>query len=497
MCDPVYSTKDMKKDIAHYCMDVMARHFLKTYDDAFVYYILPPDDGFFILDRRLERDFPGRVKYYTGVHNNHNRTIQFINRPEWFGDLVHNLGYAWDWDILLTMRGPGLSQVRRYNFKKHHAPKQIVLHDHFPFFAFKKGAAYFYNHFKELELDTLASYMCCDFIGLQSQYEKRHILQTARKILSPSWVRKLEKKMECSFVLSEGLDLDYPLRRDPPEPRKKVVGIFTQRIGKAGRHPEDILRSFLYPFATTSRDKVEFQLTTNSASDLSVELKNKYKFVTYYRSSREEFWERLRNCNFCISFSTTEGMPASILEAICWGVIPILIRDEWSEDMAGKDYPFLFDNFTQAVAHIRRMINEPVECFKIYREWYRTYFKPYLDRHATLQKMLDKAVERHRSLLCDCDKGRSSDIVDLMVGYIKEKKYKRVKFTDLQHAMFKDKLLRKDADYYGLEERSPHRDMGDLIPARFPVYYRIIHEIIHREDGWKEGLKVGEIVTNL
>jgi hypothetical protein len=192
LVDPVYTITDTRKCITHYALDSCARHVLTTQPDAFVYY-LHPDKGEF--EKKLEEDFPGRVKYFSRQYFPSNRVYDFLWQPEWLKDLAAGTGYAWDWDLLLTTRGPGMIPIRITNWPKSSRPRKIIIHDHFPFLDFKVAAASFFTGFPNLNLVTLVSYVLSDRIVVGSQYEVDGIIQNARRL---PLEEEVEKERRCA-----------------------------------------------------------------------------------------------------------------------------------------------------------------------------------------------------------------------------------------------------------------------------------------------------------
>jgi len=499
ICDPLYSLADTRKCIAHFSVNECARFLLRTDPEAFVYYITPAPEGTgrFTFERSLAEEFPGRVKYFDGHHHPNNRVFQMISRPEWFGDIVAGAGYAWDWDVLLTMRSISMGYVRWLNWQVVQDLKSIVIQDHFPLFHFKHMASCYYRDGKDdlMQMSILTSLAAADHVAVGAPYEVRRIMDTARRFLTPAVCKRLQKTVGTEFVIPSGLDLDYPLRKSCKKPGETIVGIFTQRLGVSGRKPEDVLNTFFYAFVPKKPGLVEFRLSTNSAGLLSDEILNRCRFVTFYKSTRDEFYERLREADFCLSFSTTEGMPTSIMEAVCWGCIPILVRYEWSLDMVGRDYPMLFDTPEQAVALVNRVVNDYSWAFGMYQQWYREHFRPYLERFGRLDRLVYNAsLEQRERVDSYLRAAGHSSFVQEIVDFVRKKGLGRFVLKDLLRDMFKDGALRNNPDLLGVEERSVLEIGVGVPPSRMPNYYGVLQRLLF-VTGWKRGLQVGEVVV--
>ncbi len=491
LVDPVYTLRDTTRCITHYALDECARHLLKSYPDSFVYYIRPDDTN--VFDPVLAADFPGRVKFFDGKYWHTNRVFEFLWGLEWLRDIASGVGYAWDWDILITTRGPAMARIRWMNWAKALSPKKIIVHDHFPILKFKVGAAALFTGVPDLELTTLTSYLMADKVVPLIDYEVKDILKTARKYLSAAMCKKLRSKLEAAFVTPRGLDLDYPLKKKSRKKGETMVGIFTQRVGVSGRHPESIFDTFMYSFVKRDPGTVEFQLSTNSMTGIDKDLLKKCSFIKTYRSSREQFYDRLRESDFCLSFSTTESIPTSILEAICWGCIPILIRHEWSEDMCGKDYKFLFSKTEEAVGMINKIIDNPAAELKAFQEWYGSYFVKYVKEHDRLFGIIDEMVAQNQEEVADWAKGKGhNDTVQAIIKFVKRKGIKRATLLDILLRMYKAGEIRVNPKDMGIGYM-PQQSMGHTILYRMPKYYGVMHNLLQHTE-WTRGLEPGELI---
>jgi hypothetical protein len=162
--------------------------------------------------------------------------------------------------------------------------------------------------------------------------------------------------------------------------------------------------------------------------------------------------------------------------------------------MAGKDYPFLFDNAKEAVAMVEKILDHPADCFSMYQKWYKDYFLHYLDRCGTLVRVIDEVIEENLKEVDEfATKKMVRPVYDDMVAYVKKHKMKRFTFLDLIIRMRRENILRANPELYGIG-RVPQAQIGWIVPPRMPDYYRQLHCLL-KKTGWKRGLEVGEIVT--
>lgn len=496
--DPIYTLLDTEKCVTQFHMDETARYFLNKYPDSYVYYITPPKNcKLCIFSYSLKKDYPDRVMYFEGQYILHDRIYEYIWRPEWFSNIVSGTGYAYDWDILVSTRGAAMNHIRHLNnYGKMSKCKKIILYDSFPLLKFKKssGSSRFQN-FEELELTTLASYIVTDKIMVGTEYEIKKIINTGRKYLSPTMVRKLKDKLENAWMVPRGLDLNYPLTKVPKKKGDKMIGIFTQRMSKGAKRPEKVLDSFFYSFVTEPPGSIEFKISTNSAKSLPQEDGKKWDFIDFYSSTRDKFYELLRGCDFCISFSIMEGMPSSIVEAICQGCIPVLNRKDWSEDLVGKEYPFLFDSLAEAVLYIKRIQNEPERTYEIFKEWYKTFFLDYLKKGERCYIILDELVETQEKeaerLAVSRDK---QEIEELIIDLVRKEGRKSFILHEILTEMYDRKITRVDPRQANIPFTTQHELSKKSISIRYPRYYNLLKSLMVHT-GWANGLEVGEVVV--
>lgn len=223
--DPVYTLTDTSKCITHYALEATAEMILKKVKGSFVYYITPPPENFTFDGSRLEKAFPGRVMYVDGYYAR-DRFYDFVYQPQWFYNLVAGVGKLWDWDVLITTRGPAMNIVRWMNNKSWETEKRILVYEPFPVVSIKKAARNRLSSYPEMEVTTLSSYLCCDAVVLNTKYEVKGIMESARRWLSASACRDLEKRLYSRFLLPYGIDINGGKKRSFISNPDKIIGVW-------------------------------------------------------------------------------------------------------------------------------------------------------------------------------------------------------------------------------------------------------------------------------
>jgi len=503
LLDPIYTIGDVNKCITYFALDATARYMLDHYEDSYVYVIKPSGEGSpFVLDEKLGRDYPGRVKYIDGYYSK-DRFYEFTYQPDWFYDIVSGTGFVWDWDILISTRGPGMHRVRWMNNHGWDVCKKIIVYEPFPVVKVKKAAWVRLSNRPELEVEVLTSYLNTDAVVLNTKFEVQGIMDSARTWLSASACKNLKSRLFSLFTIPKGLDIEYGLKKEVKTNPETLFGIFTQRMDATERQPDKVLDSFFYSFAMDSLGKVVFRITTNSALGWPETWQKKYNFVSFHTPRREQFYEFLKESHFCISMSIDEGMPTSLLEATCFGVIPVVLRRNWSEEMFGKDYPWLVKNVEEAVVLIKRIKTDYAKEYAKFKVWYASHWLPYLREFGQYEACIDKLVLSNREEINAMAAKRAvrklekedDDMETVIVKYVKRKGLKRFKLFDLYCEMFDKKLIRinpRDALVGSRTQFQVH--FPDSLEIYLPRYYSVLKSLIYKT-GWKQGLEVGEVIV--
>jgi hypothetical protein len=124
----------------------------------------------------------------------------------------------------------------------------------------------------------------------------------------------------------------------------------------------------------------KMQVCANNAKMLPPEIQSDSRFLTLDRPKREDFWNVLKHTHVFLSFSREEELPFSLMEAVHFGTPGVVVREDWSVDMFGPDYPWFVEDVTQAYAYLKWIHKNRVRAWEKFTDWYRNFFLPEIVR---------------------------------------------------------------------------------------------------------------------
>jgi glycosyltransferase involved in cell wall biosynthesis len=149
----------------------------------------------------------------------------------------------------------------------------------------------------------------------------------------------------------------------PPLQNRRMI------IGYCGRLADDAKRLDRAPACVEALEKsgfdygFEFLGEGPLESELKEQFRSNARVVFHGRKAGPAYWDAIRNWDFFVLFSDTEGTPLSILETMSQGVLPLMPGINSGADYyAGKLGPeFIYPpyDFTGACATIRRTAARP------------------------------------------------------------------------------------------------------------------------------------------
>lgn len=372
--DPVYTNKSIARCATYYALHEMARFAVRRIPDSFAYIVAPSNVEIWDLD---DLDPDERIRYVKlPFERDRYKELLYLERG-WLEKFAY-FGEFFDWDAMVTTRVPSLMQMRLAVERSGHM-KKIVAFEPFPIVEFKKTVSLFYVY-DDPQLLTLGGYMSSDVAAVNTKHEIDGILSTAKKMLSPAKWLQLKEKLNCKYILPLGVDPAIALKKRVKKDKTPRIVIYPQRLDNTERRPEMVMETLQYAFvgdALRDGTPIEFEVYTNSAAIGG--WAEKFEFVRFQQPLREEFYRKLQQSDVFISFAIEEGLPLSLLEALCFGVIGVVKREPWSEDMFGVDYPWLIGNPQEAVAAIRTICDDYQKAYARFRKWLKEDFIPRME----------------------------------------------------------------------------------------------------------------------
>lgn len=396
LVDTIY-TQDPSRCASAYKMRKVVSHLLETIPDAFFYWRIPkglsdakkkwlPESTRIMY---LEREFfVDRHKEYHYV------------REEWNNDLMFR-GKFWDIDLVLTNRSTLVSLMRAQMYRPGHRTlewsRTIVVFEDMPVMTFKPSIPI--GHEESQDVLTISGYMASDAVAISSYWERKCILDTAKRYFSIASVKKLSERLHEASIIT--VDKVYFKSREFILDKSKP---FT--IGFAGRmilgHDFDSIFAIMekhWIYRAGYDRPVECVISTISKSTARVDVPS---FVSLRRLGREDFWDMMKNVvHVGIVMSRTEGMSLSVLEPLLLGTPYVIKREVWSVSSFGEDYPFLVSNWKEGYDIIRRFYNDYATEYKKFVEWSRSKFLPLLlERNkVTHMSVVDTVLKTYRGNL--------------------------------------------------------------------------------------------------
>lgn len=409
LIDPVYTSRWMSKCSTYYALKTVAQDFLTLGENRFVYCNVPDSDfnKDFVNDDLVEDDRWLNIPTELGRDR-----YQSMFYPR--NDLMKfgNAGKYWDWDVLLTTRNNGWYWrmiSRKQNVDRYR--KLLILVEPFPMLSFKTTVSWR----GDTDFMILNSYLAFDYVFIQTEWERKAILESAKRLLSPASVMKLSKKIITTFPTPD-LDYNYP---DQIYKKPSNNLIYVQRLDESERRVSKMLEVVRKSFVV-GKD-LNVTVTTNSAGIKNYEDTG---FVTFKQLPRNEFYDLLKKQTMYLTWSKDEGMPFSLLEADAFGVIPIAKREIWSEDFYGKDYFGLVDSQDEAIMKIRWITENYKEARKRFSKWYSDHRINYVKVKGDQTELQEDFIRKHfDNIASDASKTGDKDYLSKLIDSSEHKKF--------------------------------------------------------------------------
>ncbi len=397
LLDPIY-TQDPSKCASAYKMKKVAEHLLATSDDTFIYWRVPKD-----MTEEDQQWLPvsDRIKYLPSTYYLDRHKEYHYVRESWNDDITFR-GHNWDTDLVITNRVPLIPLIRLQMYRPGHRTmewsRKIVAFEDMPVMSFKHSVPV--PHESTQDRQTLAGYLAADATAICAYWEKKEIIQVARKYYAPAMIKQL----------SETIHEATPIRIEKTKlkSREFVAGSSSRPfvIGFAGRmvkgHNFDVIFEVMknhWIYRAGEDRKVECVISTVSKTTGRVDVPS---FIELKRLGREEFWDLMINrVDVGIFMSPEEDYSLSLLEPLILGTPFVVYRAKWSVASLGEDYPFFVSGENEAYAVIRDFYtNYPKEYAK-FAAWSKSKFQPLLQsRNAiTHESVVDQVLAKHKEQL--------------------------------------------------------------------------------------------------
>lgn len=374
--DPIYSARPSRCSSAQKCKKIVERVlFQEGRTDVFFRWLVP-HWLFEEKDQNLEdmHWFPNHPNvHYEPFWYHKDRMFGYQVFTREYDELLAFNGKWWDVDVLITMRTQQVPHAKIVmnspRMKKQAWLKRVILYEELPVMSFKKTAAV--SNVAVQNLATLAGYQAADDVFITISHERDGIIRTARDMLAPSEVRKLQQKIQVTSpsVIDQFTLKDPTHRYDGKRPF--CLG-FVDRMSNTLSRLETVYSVMEHHWIGKGPEQFRVVISTVSTG---IKMKPP-KFVKLQNSPREEFWRLLKQEMDVVLFMAVEGgFGMSLMEPLMFGTPVILAREEWTEALVGPDYPFFVKGEAEAYAMVKLFIEDYEGLYAKFAEWQQTKFR--------------------------------------------------------------------------------------------------------------------------
>lgn len=368
--DVIYSTQPHKCSSSAKFKKI-ALDLLAARPDAFVYWPIPD-----WIDETSRAWLPAseRIRYVEiPASKDRVREYQVFYRD--LEERVAFFGALWDYDVLITMRTAQVPTIRTSMNSPRHAKmgwlKKAVLLEEMAILDFRKTVPVSAPAVQDMQ--TIAGYLAADVGYITAIHVRDGILQAARGIYAPSKVQELRAKLR---LVNPALVEDYSTKA--PEHRFRR-GQEPFCLGFVGRMSNSMTR---LPEVYEVMDKnwimkgdQGFKVIISTVST-GVKLPPP-DFVVFENNPREKFWARVKeDMHLVISMSVDAEFSMSLIEPVLFGTPLVIAREDWTEGLLGRDYPFFVTGKVQAYGMVRAFHDDYETLYERFLEWRETSFKP-------------------------------------------------------------------------------------------------------------------------
>ena len=184
--------------------------------------------------------------------------------------------------------------------------------------------------------------------------EKKYGEKICKRYLSPASVMRFIKNSRVispSFYF-EKLDKLFKNAKE----NKKPILFFGGRMNKTKKI--DTIFDIYDKYFAFGRD-VDIVFTTSLSPSISKEVSKKNRGVKVIsHCDKNNFLKEAAKGDVFLCASDYEGFPVGFFEIVYLGAVGIFPRKPWAESILGKDYPYFYDNYSEASAILRVVLDD-------------------------------------------------------------------------------------------------------------------------------------------
>lgn len=373
LMDPVYSAGPKRCSSAFKCHQLVT-HVLEVQgrSDVFFYWMVPTwmtDE-----DREWLPKHPNIRYIEFPYHKDRNR--EYLRYPDQLDTIQAFNGEFWDFDLVFTSRTSLIPFTRAVmnsprQMKDGRMFKKIVCFEEMIIMGFRPSVAK--SDLEAQEIMALTGYLASDLVFTQTEPEKREILKVASRYMSPSMVRKIDKKFYLATPMAFR-EVSVKEEQHRYTPNRQFCLSFTGRMESVSSNLDGVFKVMQTKFAL-SGDDVRLLICTVSSQDNAMHAPPSAADVR--RAPREEFWRLAREeMDLMLVLHNSAPFSLSLMEPAMLGVPLILADKQWAHDIYGRDYPFYVKGVDQAYAMVKLFMSDYPKYYGQFLEWQQRVLKP-------------------------------------------------------------------------------------------------------------------------
>lgn len=449
---PMYTISNLKGASEMYAFKGLLDKINKMSENLFCYYAIPIE--------LLKESTPLKDGMYIGADS---RNYLFYDQegsaPISFLDMFNERIGRYPIDVVWTNRTSGVPLLARMlrDSRSNESTIPIFIEE---FKALDKGVSAYKTGPNDLILHSLGYYF--GYGIFDHSEEKRLAMSAARRYCAASVIKQIDER---SRVFNHNIDTDrIDYFKSRIEKNKTFTLFFGGRLNIMKRADRMLaIYDMFYKFGR----KIKIIVTSPRAeSKLNCKaiIKDKFPEIEFiFNCQREKFLSSAISSHIALFTSHDEGFSLGTLETIYCGCVTILPRLGWVVNgiLEGADYPFLYNNWTEAQALLRYAYENYEECNRK-MEAVREYIRK---RYGTHSKNFGEVRIKYMQEVL---KGREKK-----VAFIKGKQMVELLDDTLQNIdeafsldEFYDLMISKSRAYSKSQKRSPNLGMI----TRYGVY---------------------------
>jgi glycosyltransferase involved in cell wall biosynthesis len=214
-----------------------------------------------------------------------------------------------------------------------------------------------------------ASMTVCPTI-VMNEYDRQDALKMARERLAPSIYRNVAKNIHVSkaCISSDELDADFPSFEKQRQDRlaSGKINVFHGGSLEPKRHLPDMVEAVKK--VREAGQNVEFVNYTQVDKSMGQQFEEYEWFKFKANTMREQYVRSFGEGDILWMGADYEGTGIAYMEAIRSGMIPLALRNVWTSDRLGRDYPFFIDSLAELDKMLLYMVKNFAEIKSKYQK---------------------------------------------------------------------------------------------------------------------------------